>query len=1108
VLEFRILGPFEVVEEEQALQLGGPRQRALLAVLLLHRGEVLSSDRLIDLIWGERPPATAAKTLQVYVSHLRKAIGDGVLVTRGGGYVLDARPEQVDAERFTDLAADGRSALGRGDAAGARELLVAALGLWRGEALADLAYEPFAAGEVARLEEARLDVLEDRLEADLMLGAHREVVAELGSLVRDHPQRERLLGELMVALYRCGRQAEALEAYRRGRDGLADELGLEPGPQLRALQQRILEHDPELEAPPDGVASPAQRPVRARAGRARLLLAAGGALLLAAAIAAGVVEMAAGRREGLLAAPNSVAAINVRSNRLVAQVPVGARPSPIAYGDGSLWVGNLDDRTVSEVDASTLRTLRTLSVTDPPQGIAVANGSVWVVGSSPSSTYVSAARIDPQFASIDRTVRLGNVEPDTEAAVAAAKSTVVVAPYAGELTTLDARTGAVVHRLDPNAAPTAIAVGAGATWLTQSDADSITRIDPTGLISSVAVGHGPSGIAVGDGGVWVADTGDNAVVRIDPGTHAVTTTIPVGDAPTGVAVGAGSVWVANGGDGTITRIDPHTDRATATIRVGGSPQAVLVAGARVWVTVDAPAVKAAGIAARNDTLRVDAPFDVGYMDPALAYDGVSWELLYATCAKLLNYPDKSGLVGSQLVPEVAQSLPTVSDGGRTYTFTIRPGFRFSPPSNAPVTAETFKNTIERTLNPAMKSPVDAEFDDVVGGRAYMAGRAAHISGVAADGDKLVIRLTAPDPDLLSRLAQPFFCAVPTDTPVNPQGVRLIPSAGPYQVASYTPGQGIVLTRNPNYRGSRPHRLARIEVAVNVPGPRAVSHVLRGSADYAFNGEVVKADAAGLAARYGAGSPAARAGHQQYFVTPEPSVDFYALNTHRPLFADLRMRQAVNYAIDRAALARLGDTLSLLPEPPTDHYLPPDMPGYRDTHVYPLTSDLAKARQLARGHADARAVLLTCNVDPCTQAAQIIKSDLAAIGIHVEVHAVDLSTMFTEEGNPRGRFDMALQVWVADYPDPDAILNLLLETGTYVPTLKDPTVRAQLAAAARLSGPNRYLTYGRLDLQIARNAAPWIAYGSAPRHELFSTRVGCQTYGPYGVDLAALCIRKR
>ncbi|HMC69189.1 MAG TPA: ABC transporter substrate-binding protein, partial [Mycobacteriales bacterium] len=630
-------------------------------------------------------------------------------------------------------------------------------------------------------------------------------------------------------------------------------------------------------------------------------------------------------------------------------------------------------------------------------------------------------------------------------------------------------------------------------------------MDATGLVKPIAVGHGPSGIAVGDGGVWVADTGDDAIVRIDPSTRAVTNTISVGHSPTGIAIGAGSVWVANSGDGTVTRIDPKTDKPTATIAVGGSPQAITVAGDRAWVTVDAQTISPTGLAAGGGSARVDYQFDVEHMDPALG-DSVSSLLLYATCAKLLNYPDRAGLAGSQLVPEVAQSLPTRSADGKRYTFTIRGGFRFSPPSNEAVTAQTFKHTIERTLNPRMRSPFAGQFADIVGARAFMAGKAAHITGVIARGSTLTIRLTAPAPSLLARVAEPAFCAVPSNTPIDPHGVRVIPSAGPYRVASYTPGQGVVLTRNPNYHGSRPHRLARIELVVGVPPQRAVAQVQTGTADYAVL-EVTSADVATLAARYGPGSPAARSGHQQYFVDTEPQLDFLALNTHRPLFADVRLRRAVNYAIDRAALARLGDAFVPLPEHPTDHYLPPGIPGYRNVHIYPLTPDLAKARQLAKGHPSTTAVLYTCDVSPCDQQAQIIKKDLAAIGLRVEVKAFPMGTYFTKLATPGERFDIAWVGWLPDYQDPAAMLNVLLDTGTATPSFKDATYRAKLAAAARLSGAERYLTYARLDAELARNAAPLVAFGNLSSPDLFSARMGCQTYGVYGVDLAALCVKR-
>ena len=253
-LDFRLLGPLEAVEDDRPLALGGAKQRALLAVLLLHANQAVSSDRLIDELWGESPPATAGKIVQVYVSRLRKQLGYARLLTRPPGYLLRVDPAELDLARFERLVAEAREE----DAAAAGAKLRAALELWRGPPLADLAYERFAPAETVRLEELRWAALELRIDADLAAGRAPELVGELEALIAAHPLRERLHAQLMLALYRCSRQAEALEAYRRARRDLAEGLGLEPGDELRRLERAILRHDPEL-APAE--AAPRERSV-------------------------------------------------------------------------------------------------------------------------------------------------------------------------------------------------------------------------------------------------------------------------------------------------------------------------------------------------------------------------------------------------------------------------------------------------------------------------------------------------------------------------------------------------------------------------------------------------------------------------------------------------------------------------------------------------------------------------------------------------------------------------------------------------------------------------------------------------------------------------------
>jgi DNA-binding SARP family transcriptional activator len=256
-MDFRVLGPLEVAGDEGTVALGGVKQRAVLAMLLLHANKVVSSDRLIDALWGASPPLTARKGIQVYVWRLRGALAGERLVTRSSGYVLYVEPEELDLARFEQLVAEARRAPAESAAAKLRE----ALGLWRGPPLEDLAYEQFAQSEVARLEELRVAAVEQRVEADLALGRHAELVGELETLVSQHPTREHFRQQLMLALYRSDRQAEALEAYRRAWQELSEELGLEPSESLKQLEAAILRQDPELSLPTG-------RPAPARAGAA------------------------------------------------------------------------------------------------------------------------------------------------------------------------------------------------------------------------------------------------------------------------------------------------------------------------------------------------------------------------------------------------------------------------------------------------------------------------------------------------------------------------------------------------------------------------------------------------------------------------------------------------------------------------------------------------------------------------------------------------------------------------------------------------------------------------------------------------------------------------
>jgi peptide/nickel transport system substrate-binding protein len=647
---------------------------------------------------------------------------------------------------------------------------------------------------------------------------------------------------------------------------------------------------------------------------------------------------------------------------------------------------------------------------------------------------------------------------------------------------------------------------------------TVSRIDSTGAVTApTPVGPGASGIASGAGAVWVADTLADTLVRIDPTADSATTPIRVGRGPRGVAVGAGSVWVANSGDGTISRIDPRTKRVSARIHIGQSPQAVVVSRGAVWVTVDAsPATPASSSAGPAGVLRVAREVPFASTDPALSGSTVDLQapqLYYATCAGLLTYPDRPAPAGARMVPDVAAAMPSVSADGRTYTFIVRRGFRFSPPSNAPVTAATFKHTIERALGPRLRGYAANFMGDIVGMHAFRAGGAARLAGVSASGDRLRIRLVAPAPDLPARIATLAFCASPDDTPPTAQP-QPIPSAGPYYVARSSRDQ-VVLARNPNYGGHRPRIPKEIVYSFGVRLSRALQQVAAGRSDDVNAATAVTSSESALARlnaldhRYGPASAAARTGHQRYFANPWQDLEYFVFNTTRRLFASARMRRAVNYAIDRRALVQhhffFNGALA------TDHYLVPGIPGSRPVDIYPLGGpNLSEARRLA-GPVHAHATMYTCDIAPqCIQDARIVQADLAKIGITVDITALPANTLKARLAKPGEPWDIGWSDWVADFPDPFTMINELFDPafGFNWGRFDNPASIARMRQAAGLTGKRRLQAYGRLDQDLTRNDAPVAAWGIGTVREFFSARVGCQVWQPiYGFDLGSVCLRR-
>lgn len=1119
-MEFRVLGDLEVRHQGEAIPLGAHQQRAVLAMLVLHAGEVVSGDRLMDELWGDEPPARAAKTVQVYVSRLRKALtGAGgtradPIVTRDHGYVLRVDPAQVDLRVFERLLEEGRRAHAERDFERAGDVLREALALWRGPPLADFTFDTFAAREIARLEELRLEALELRIDADLELGRHAALVAELETLTAQHPLRERLCAQRMLALYRSGRQSEALAFYTATRRLLVDELGIEPNAVLRELQQAMLRQDPALQQ-----VLPPKRQIatgdHVATGRRRWLA----PTLAGAALAAGLVALVwllTHQDDARISVEaNSVGVIDPARNAVVGQVTVGLRPGDISSGAGGVWVANLDDDSVSKIDPRRAKVARTLWPGTSVDGLATAGGAVWTMD-APNATVL---RIDPAFANVVKRTHVGKPLGGFQQTIpiAAGSGSVWASTGVAAVARIASGSGDLEATADVGNEPAGIADGAGATWVADDLDDTVSRIDRSGIVTAtIPVGHGASAIAVGAGAVWVANTIDGNVTRIDPATSAPKTTIDVGAGPTGIAVGFGAVWVANSLDGTVSRIDPLTDHVVATIEVGGSPDDVAIAAGRVWVTVQAGSPAETTLA--GGALRVVQQKDFNSTDPAIlsSFGPQAAQLEFATCAKLLNYPDRPAPQGSRLVPEVAAAMPTVSADGRTYTFTVRRGFRFSPPSNQPVTAQAFKRALERFLSPTMQPQDELAvlMANLAGYDAYRSGRASHVAGIAATDRTLAIRLAHPDASLPARIAMPYFCAVPPDTPIRANGIDAIPSAGPYYVAFHNPNRELVLRRNPNYHGSRPRRLAQIEYRFGVAPQQGTSLVESGQADYAnaaigdqhFASSLSADGKARLDRRYGRHSPAARAGHQRYFINRTLALQYLLLNSRRPLFASTRMRQAVNFAVDRSALAKTaGPGYSGLP---TDQYLPTGMPGFRDAEIYPLgRPNVARAQRLA-GRRHRHAVMYTCNLSACLNLAAIVRGNLRDIGIDVEVKSFSLGPMFAREHTKGEPFDIGYYGYSVDYPDPSDFIDLpFTGTDAAFPGAGAERYKPRIAAASRLGGEQRLQAYGQLDVDLATHTAPAVAFANLTAEDFFSARIGCQVFHPiYGIDLGALCRR--
>jgi peptide/nickel transport system substrate-binding protein len=497
-----------------------------------------------------------------------------------------------------------------------------------------------------------------------------------------------------------------------------------------------------------------------------------------------------------------------------------------------------------------------------------------------------------------------------------------------------------------------------------------------------------------------------------------------------------------------------------------------------------------------------------YIDPALSYTPPGWALIDTTCARLMAYPDKPPPAGFRAVPEVASAFPKVSRDLKTFTFTLRSGFRFS--DGTPVHANAFARAINRTLAPAMNSPGVVHVRDIVGADDVLAGRRTSARGVLAQGNTLVVRFVRPAPDFPTRTTLPFFCAVPPTLPIDPEGVRMLPGAGPYYVSEYRPLERVVIRRNRFYRGQRPYHVDGFDVDLRAASPQEmVQRIDRGEADWGYNLAGVFLDPSlGLVAKYGVN-------RSRFYLKPGLTMRMLALNSSRPLFRkNPRLRKAVNFALDRQALQDIGGgpqsgTL-------TDQYLPSAVPGFSDARVYPLADpDLQRARALADGNLrGGKAVLYTTDFQLPLAAARLAKQQLAAIGLEVDVKALPIhiatAAYLKRLAAPGEGWDLALVLWTPNLPDAYAYINTLLD-GQYVGSTNVAGFasadydRVMRRAARVRDARTRSRTYGALDARLARDSAPLAAINVLNEATFVSERVGCKVLRP-ALDLTAVCLK--
>jgi ABC-type transport system substrate-binding protein/DNA-binding SARP family transcriptional activator len=1053
----------------------------VLACLVIQPGHTVTRAALTDHLWGEHVPRGAPTTIQTYVSHLRDLLephrdrGDppSVLVTANGGYRLEVDRSSIDSVVFERAVEHGRALLRSGDArdaaAAAAELHIA-LSTWRGDALADLLEYEFAREESSRLGELRLVAAEAAADACLTLGREAEVIATVKPLLVANPMHERLHEQLMLALYRSGRQAEALDVHGRLAARLADELGVDPGPAVQALHLAILRQNSRLDLPagrdgsaagtdeglgerggpaPDAVPGvpgapvapaawrrPRARPVQSVAhwlSRARLGTLAG--LIAVAVVVATVAGIGLLRPWGGSKALGTLAANAVNqlddTGAVVASVDVGTNPVALAFARGAIWLVNASDDTVSKVDPATRTVQQVLDVGRAPRSVAVTGDDLWVANLGDGTV----TRINVLASRVVDTIDVGS----GPAALAAGPAGLWVA-NSGDNTVqqIDTSTGGTDDPVDVGDGPDGLAVDATSVWVANGRAGSVTRLDArTGepTFPPIRVGIGPRGIVRAGDDVWVANELSQTVTRIAVRTGR-TRSIDVGDGPTAVAVHRGAVWVAEKYSGDLVRIDPRTE-GTTRLAARGAARGLAVVDGRMWVASGAMP----STSHRGGVLRVAAgalPGKLSGLDPANVYDITTSHLERVVYDGLLAYHYASA-DPQVLVPDLATSVPEPTDGGRTYTFNLRTGIRYS--TGDPVKASDLVRGVQRALlAPAGRREF---YTGIVGGRACIHDTACDLRrGVVADDatGRVTFHLRAPDPQFLHKLTL-LVVPAPAGTPL--QDLRgPLPGTGPYRIASSTPGKELTLTRNGFFRqwaaGAQPAGFVDEMTWRKVASVRAAAAAVEeGRADLA---ELTPLGEIG--ANLGPLVDTLRV-HAASRVHSSPLLATYfaVLNSSVPPFNKLQARRAFSYAIDRREIVRLlgGKAVSVA----TCQLLPPGMPGYTPYCPYSAGSsdreyqgpDLARARAAVRASRTYGTRVTVTDVvgDPNPPLESYLAGVLRRLGYRVTLRRLPnthANNQFLYDR--RNRIQVETGGWFADFPLPSNFYDVVACSGDLNP----------------------------------------------------------------------------